>query len=71
MSQLEIIEHFKRVDLPDPVDVVIQQTKDLLHTGVLKPGDKLLKILLYICFRCVHKMLRKLFILILENAAPF
>jgi GntR family transcriptional repressor for pyruvate dehydrogenase complex len=41
MSARELIDHFAKIDLPDPVDVVIQQIKDLIHGGVLKPGDRL------------------------------
>jgi GntR family transcriptional repressor for pyruvate dehydrogenase complex len=41
MSARELIDHFTKIDLPDPVDVVIQQIKDLIHGGVLKPGDRL------------------------------
>lgn len=41
MSSRELIDHFERIDLPDPVDVVIQQIKDLIHSGILKPGDRL------------------------------
>lgn len=37
----DLLDHFQKIDLPDPVDVVIQQIKDLLHRGVLKPGDRL------------------------------
>jgi len=31
----------EKVELPDPVDLVIQQIKDLIHAGILKPGDRL------------------------------
>ena len=41
MSARELIDHFAKIDLPDPVDVVIRQIKDLIHGGVLKPGDRL------------------------------
>ena len=41
MSARELIDHFEKIDLPDPVDVVIQQIKDLIHGGMLKPGDRL------------------------------
>ena len=41
VSSRELIDHFERIDLPDPVDVVIQQIKDLIHSGILKPGDRL------------------------------
>jgi GntR family transcriptional repressor for pyruvate dehydrogenase complex len=41
MPSRDLIEHFEKINLPDPVDVVIQQIKDLIHSGVLKPGDRL------------------------------
>jgi GntR family transcriptional repressor for pyruvate dehydrogenase complex len=41
MAAHDLIDHFEKIDLPDPVDVVIQQIKDLIHSGVLKPGDRL------------------------------
>jgi GntR family transcriptional repressor for pyruvate dehydrogenase complex len=41
MTKKNILDHFNKVDLPDPVDLVIQQIKDLIHSGVLKPGDRL------------------------------
>jgi GntR family transcriptional repressor for pyruvate dehydrogenase complex len=41
MAARDLIHHFEKIDLPDPVDVVIQQIKDLIHSGVLKPGDRL------------------------------
>jgi GntR family transcriptional repressor for pyruvate dehydrogenase complex len=41
MTRRSILDHFEKVELPDPVDMVIQQIKDLIHTGVLKPGDRL------------------------------
>ncbi len=41
MSSRQLIDHFHRIDLPDPVDVVIQQIRELIASGVLKPGDRL------------------------------
>jgi GntR family transcriptional repressor for pyruvate dehydrogenase complex len=41
MARRNILDHFQKVELPDPVDLVIQQVKDLIHNGVLKPGDRL------------------------------
>jgi len=41
MTRQNILDHLKKVELPDPVDLVIQQIKDLIHSGVLKPGDRL------------------------------
>ena len=35
------IEHFREIDLKKPADVIIQQIKDLISSGVLKPGDRL------------------------------
>ena len=37
----KIIDRFHHVDLPDPVDIVIQQIRTLLHSGDMKPGDRL------------------------------
>jgi GntR family transcriptional repressor for pyruvate dehydrogenase complex len=41
MRRQSILDHFQKVELPDPVDLVIQQIKDLIHSGILKPGDRL------------------------------
>ena len=41
MSRKSVLEHFQKVDLPDPVEIVIQQIRDLIHNGTLKPGDRL------------------------------
>ncbi|UCF98067.1 MAG: FadR family transcriptional regulator [Spirochaetaceae bacterium] len=41
MARKNILDHFEKVELPDPVDLVIQQIKDLIHAGVLNPGDRL------------------------------
>jgi GntR family transcriptional repressor for pyruvate dehydrogenase complex len=41
MTRRNILDHFQKIELPDPVDLVIQQVKDLIHRGVLKPGDRL------------------------------
>jgi GntR family transcriptional repressor for pyruvate dehydrogenase complex len=41
MVSRELIDHFEKIDLPDRVDAVIQQIKDLIHSGLLKPGDRL------------------------------
>ncbi|GAA0182562.1 FadR/GntR family transcriptional regulator [Clostridium sediminicola] len=41
MAKKNIINYFEKVQLPDPVDTVIEQIRNLLHTGMLKPGDKL------------------------------
>lgn len=41
MRRQNILDHFQKVELPEPVDLVIQQIKDLIHSGVLKPGDRL------------------------------
>lgn len=37
----EIIDYFKKVEAFDSVDVVIQQLRDLIHPGILKPEDRL------------------------------
>jgi GntR family transcriptional repressor for pyruvate dehydrogenase complex len=41
MSRRDIIHHFEKIELPDPVDLVIQQIRDLIRSGILKPGDRL------------------------------
>ncbi len=41
MSRKTLLDHFRKIDLPDPVDLVIQQIRDLIHSGLLKPGDRL------------------------------
>ena len=41
MTRRSILDHFEKVELPDPVDLVINQIRDLIHTGILKPGDRL------------------------------
>jgi GntR family transcriptional repressor for pyruvate dehydrogenase complex len=41
MPRKSILEHLQKVELPDPVDLVIQQIKELIHAGILKPGDRL------------------------------
>jgi len=41
MTRQNILDHFQKVELPDPVDLVIEQIKNLIHSGVLKPGDRL------------------------------
>ncbi len=37
----KLIEKFQKIELPDPVDSVIQQIRELIHNGDLKPGDRL------------------------------
>ena len=37
----EVLKQFRSIELEDPVDKVIQQIKEMLHGGVLKPGDRL------------------------------
>jgi GntR family transcriptional repressor for pyruvate dehydrogenase complex len=41
MTSRSILDHFEKVELPDPVDLVINQIRELIHTGILKPGDRL------------------------------
>jgi GntR family transcriptional repressor for pyruvate dehydrogenase complex len=41
MTRRSILDHFEKVELPDPVDLVINQIRDLIHTEILKPGDRL------------------------------
>ncbi|PIE31893.1 GntR family transcriptional regulator [candidate division KSB3 bacterium] len=35
------LKYFERIELQDPADVVIQQIKELISSGKLKPGDRL------------------------------
>jgi GntR family transcriptional repressor for pyruvate dehydrogenase complex len=35
------LNYFERIELQDPADVIIQQIKDLISSGKLKPGDRL------------------------------
>jgi len=37
----QVIEHFREIDLKSPADVIIQQIKELISSGVLRPGDRL------------------------------
>ena len=41
MNQTDLINHFKKVEFPDPADLVIQQIRNLIHNGHLKPGSRL------------------------------
>jgi GntR family transcriptional repressor for pyruvate dehydrogenase complex len=41
MAHQSPIDHFARIELQDPADLVVQQIKDLISSKVLKPGDKL------------------------------
>jgi GntR family transcriptional regulator, transcriptional repressor for pyruvate dehydrogenase complex len=36
-----IIEHLREIDVKSPSDIIIEQVKELISTGVLKPGDRL------------------------------
>ena len=35
------IEHFRGIELKKPMDMIIQQIRELISSGVLKPGDRL------------------------------
>ena len=35
------IDFFQPIDMEDPADKIIQQIRDMIHEGVLKPGDRL------------------------------
>jgi GntR family transcriptional repressor for pyruvate dehydrogenase complex len=37
----QVIELFREIDLKSPADIIIQQVKELISSGVLKPGDRL------------------------------
>jgi GntR family transcriptional repressor for pyruvate dehydrogenase complex len=38
---LRLLDHFQEIDLKRPADVIMQQIRGLISTGVLKPGDRL------------------------------
>ncbi len=40
-NKRQVIEHFRGIDLKSPSDIIIQQIKELISTGVLRPGDRL------------------------------
>ena len=35
------IDYFEPIEMEDPADRIIQQIRDMIHDGVLKPGDRL------------------------------
>lgn len=35
------IDFFQPIDMEDPADKIIQQIRDMIHEGILKPGDRL------------------------------
>jgi GntR family transcriptional regulator, transcriptional repressor for pyruvate dehydrogenase complex len=37
----KLIEHIRKIEVQKPADLIIEQIKDLITTGVLKPGDRL------------------------------
>jgi GntR family transcriptional regulator, transcriptional repressor for pyruvate dehydrogenase complex len=37
----QVIDHFKEIELRTPAEVIIQQIRDLISSGILKPGDRL------------------------------
>jgi GntR family transcriptional repressor for pyruvate dehydrogenase complex len=40
-NKRQVIEHFRGIDLKSPSDIIIQQIKELISSGVLRPGDRL------------------------------
>ena len=40
-NERQVIEHFREIDLKSPSDIIIQQIKGLISSGVLRPGDRL------------------------------
>jgi GntR family transcriptional regulator, transcriptional repressor for pyruvate dehydrogenase complex len=36
-----VIEHFERIEVARPADVIIRRVRELISSGVLKPGDRL------------------------------
>ena len=41
MSSTDPLKYFEKIELQDPADAVIQQIKELISSGRLKPGDRL------------------------------
>lgn len=37
----EVIEHLREIALKSPADVIIQQIRELISNGILRPGDRL------------------------------
>ena len=37
----QVIEHFREIDLKSPADIIVKQIKELISSGVLRPGDRL------------------------------
>jgi len=40
-SSKKAIDFFQAIEMEDPADKIIQQIRDMIHEGVLKPGDRL------------------------------
>ena len=40
-SSKKAIDFFQPIEMEDPADRIIQQIRDMIHEGVLKPGDRL------------------------------
>lgn len=41
VEAIRFIEHFREIDVKKPAEIIIQQIKGLISSGVLKPGDRL------------------------------
>lgn len=41
VEAIRFIEHFREIDVKKPADIIIQQIKGLISSGVLKSGDRL------------------------------
>jgi len=37
----QVMEHLREIELQSPADIILQQVKDLITKGVLRPGDRL------------------------------
>ena len=37
----QVIEQFREIDFKRPADIILQQIKELISNGVLRPGDRL------------------------------
>lgn len=41
VEAIRFIDHFREIDVKKPAEIIIQQIKGLISSGVLKPGDRL------------------------------
>ena len=41
MMERDVLDHFREIDLKKPADMILQQIRELISSGVLRPGDRL------------------------------